>query len=145
MRGIDLQIRRVRGAEPEDHEWILRVWIDFQFLIVCLWRLRMAGLMAAAAAGQVRTAIDVFDHQIPDLARMRHVSQHFDEYGVDGPKRRQKLPGKDEVVGRRLLEVGSWNADRFDWLGGTIDIAQAHAAALQLYTVIRESHDSGCL
>jgi len=43
MRGIDLQCRRVRSPEPEDDEWISRVCMDFQFLIVCLWRMRMAG------------------------------------------------------------------------------------------------------
>jgi hypothetical protein len=129
MQGIDLQIRRVRGTEPEDDEWLFRVWMDFQFLIACLWRLRMAGRMAAAAADEVRAAVAVFDQEIPDLALMRHVSQHLEEYAVDGPKRRQKPPGSAEPVGRRRLEVGGPSADRFDWLGGTIVVDQARRAA----------------
>src|SRR5690606_41699918 len=30
LRGIALQIRRLRGNEPEDEEWWARVWLDFQ-------------------------------------------------------------------------------------------------------------------
>jgi hypothetical protein len=140
MRGVDLQIRRVRSVEPEDDEWLSRVWMDFQFLIVCLWRLRLAGRMTAAV--EVRAAVATFDREIPDLALMRHVSQHLDEYGVEGPKRRQKLPDGTGLVGRRRLEVGAWNEDRYDWLGGTIVVAQARSAAAQLYAAIRDQRET---
>jgi len=42
--------------------------MDFQFLIVCLWRMRLAGRSAAEAADEVRSALAAFDREIPDLA-----------------------------------------------------------------------------
>lgn len=132
-RSVRLQIRRVRGQEPEDAEWQFRVWMDFQFLIVALWRLRTVATIAVeieGPAGHVAKALADFDRRLPDLARMRHVAQHLDDYAVDHPTRRRQLkPSDNEPVGRRMLEVGSWDSDHFRWLRGTIEIAAADETA----------------
>ncbi len=114
--------------------------MDFQLLVALLWRLRLAGLMSTSDG--VRAAVDTFDREVPDLKLMRDVSQHLDEYAVDGPGHRHNLPGETKRVGRCRLEVPRWSDDRFEWLGGTINVAQARSAALRLYTVIREQRDA---
>jgi hypothetical protein len=141
MRGVQLQLRRVRGSEPEDDEWLFRTWADFQFLIVALWQMRLAACLAAStnAAGDVVTqALVEFDRQLPALATMRHVVQHFDEYAVDHPvRRRQRKPGTNDLIGRRSLEVGAWSDQEFHWLGGTLDLGTAESAASRLYGTLR--------
>ena len=140
MRAIELQVRRLRSTEPEDDEWLFRKWTDAQFLVLALWRLRAAGRLASSVAhtrSELQVAIADFDGRLPDLSRMRHVGQHIDAYAVDDPKRRQRKPGSDELVGRRALEVGSWSDEHFSWLGGTIQFSEAQAAASVLYAAIR--------
>jgi hypothetical protein len=68
---------------------------------------------------------------------MRNVSQHLDDYATDHPtRRRQTKPGTTEPIGRRLLEVGTWDQNHVNWLGGTLDLRRARAAAELLYAAI---------
>jgi|GEM_PF-1613127 hypothetical protein len=137
--GMGVQIRRVRGSEPEDDEWWARTWMDLQFLIVVLWRMRQSGVLALSAGTdteRLQEALAHFDTQLPDLKRMRDVAQHFDEYAVDGPGRRHARPGRSDKVGRRMLEVGSWDSSQFRWLDGSINFAIADRASRELYSII---------
>lgn len=140
MRAILMQIRRVQGEEPEDAEWLLRVGMDYQFLVVALWRLRMAASMVRPYAAAVDDALTSFDQALPDLKRMRDVAQHIDEYAVDGPGRRHKRTDGSRL-GRRSLEVEVLGNDRYHWLGGTIEVRQAREAAQRLYSAIRQARD----
>ncbi len=146
IRGINLQIRRIRTAEPEDIEWNGRVFMDCYFLIMSLWRLRLAAHIAASvpqAHDRAQEALVAFDRRLPDLERMRNVSQHIDDYATDHPKkRRQTKPGTNSPIGRRILEAGSLSNDLFCWLGGTISLAEAGASAAALYTSVIEIRDS---
>lgn len=140
LRGIKVQVGRLRGSEPEDEEWWGSTWMDFQFLIVVLWRMRQSGVLALAAdveTEQIRAALIRFDGRLPDLKRMRDVAQHFDEYAIDGPGRRHRRPGRDDKVGRRMLEVGSLDADSVHWLDGVIEFAVADEASRELYFVVQ--------
>lgn len=134
MRAVNLQVRRVRGSEPEDDEWLFRAWMDLQFLIVALWRLRLVGHLAARIDVGVRKALDVFNRAIPDLKLMRDVAQHLDEYAIDA--------GHQTCVGRRSLEVGRLNTDEFHWLGGTLNLPQAQQAVEVLYLSIKQARDT---
>lgn len=138
MRAIALQLRRFQSSEPEDTEWHFRRWMDFQFLIIALWRLRTVAEIAAAVNDAVRHALIEFDQDLPDLRRMRNVSQHLDDYATDHPtRRRQTKPGTTEPIGRRLLEVGTWDHNNVNWLGGTLNLRRTRTAAEKLYASIR--------
>lgn len=144
--GIALQIRRIRGSELEDVEWWPRVWLDFQFLIVVLWRMRQAGALALSAGtdtDRLREALASFDTQLPDLKRMRDVAQHFDEYAVDGAGRRHSRPGRTDKVGRRMLDAGSWDSSQFRWLDGSINFEVADRASRELYSAIAAVRNQG--
>lgn len=140
MRGIDLQVRRIRSSEPEDEEWIFRIWMDFQLLVVLLWRLRLAARMVHS--DELIAAVDAFDREIPDLRLMRNVAQHLDEYADDSPKRRHNLADGSKRVGRRHLEVPRWSGDQFEWLGGKINVSHARTAAARLFVAIRNQRPS---
>lgn len=140
LYAVDLQRRRIKGAEPEDDEFLFRKWIDIQFLISALWRIRLAARAAARripADVSIAAAIERFDLQLPNLKDMRDVGQHLDDYAIDSPKRRVTRIGESQPIGRRQLEVGAWSDDQFHWLGMTLDFSKARMAGMELYGALR--------
>lgn len=113
LQAAALQRRRLQTTEPEDDSFDLRWWIDLQFFILALWRLRRAaGLLHGSRyeSQQVRSALASFDATTPSLRTMRNIGEHADEYAIDSPKRHEK------TIDRRQLETGSWDGQTFQWL-----------------------------
>ncbi|PIP73131.1 MAG: hypothetical protein COW88_02885 [Candidatus Lloydbacteria bacterium CG22_combo_CG10-13_8_21_14_all_47_15] len=134
MRAIDLQIRRLRSSEPEDAEFVFRWWVDLQFLIVALRRLRRATELAArvtTAKSVFTDAIAQFDRDLPMLAKMRNVGEHIDDYAVDSKNRRHK------DVERFSLQVGSFDGTTYKWLGEDLNIDEAQSVAIRLWEAVR--------
>jgi hypothetical protein len=64
----------------EDETFIFRRWVDFQFLVVSLRRLRLAALLAERSetnGAAIESAINEFDEALPDLRKMRNVREHI--------------------------------------------------------------------
>jgi len=138
---VELQLRRIRDVEPEDDEFLFRKWMDIQFLISALWRIRLAAMAAKKRIPNdvlIATAIERFDLQLPYLKSMRDVGQHLDDYATDSQKRRARhVPDGARLVGRRQLEVGAWSEDQFYWLGMTLDFGKARLAGMELYGALQ--------
>jgi hypothetical protein len=132
MFTIQLQIRRIRSKEPEDAVFIFRWWADLQFLIVALWRMRQAALIAKDEPS-VAKAIGSFDQGLPGLKVLRDVAEHIDAYALDSPKRHRK----DKE--RRMLEVGSWEDPTYQWMGETLNVEEALSHAGNLFVSIRDA------
>jgi hypothetical protein len=131
---IALQRRRLRSTEPEDAVFISRPWVDLQFMIVALRRLRRSALLAARVrlvAEDLQAAIKEFDQTLPSLAKIRNVGEHIDEYATDSQKRHHL------DVSRRQLQVGSWDGKFFSWIVG-LDIDTALKAAEKLFKAIKD-------
>ncbi len=99
---LDLQLRRLGTAEPEDEDFIFRAWADLEFFILTLWHLRTAARLALrvpAAQAQIDSAIAAFDVALPYLKRMRDVIEHKDDYSVDAGRAKPQ-------ISRRQLQVG---------------------------------------
>jgi hypothetical protein len=132
---VALQRRRLRTAEPEDTTFVFRWWADLQFLIVSLRRLRRSASLGAhvpSVSERVNQAIGAFDKKLPDLAKMRNIGEHVDDYAVDAPKRRYS------DVDRRQLQVGTWDGKVYRWIG-ELDVDVAYEAAGQLMRELREA------
>jgi hypothetical protein len=132
MFTVALQRGRVRGTEPEDESFVFRWWADLQFLIVALRRLRRAAELARrvpAAAGDVAAALKAFDVALPMLPMMRNVGEHIDDYALDR--------GRDKHVSRQALQVGAWDGRTYSWLGESLNVDVAHAAAEGLWSAVR--------
>jgi len=129
---IALQVRRLRSEEPEDQEFVFRFWSDLQFLIVMLRRMRKAALIAAFEP-DITNAIAEFDCTLPDLAKMRNVGEHIDDYAADSPKRRHR------DVSRSTLQVGEFDGTVFSWVGGDLNIDEALRAAERLFAAVRDA------
>ena len=124
--------RRLTTVEPEDHVFVFRRWADLQFLIVMLRRLRRAAMLVArldSSAHRINVAVEEFDRALQDLAKMRNVGEHIDDYTLDAPKRRHAN------VEHRQLQAGSWDGRVYKWIG-ELNIDTALAAAQKLNAAI---------
>lgn len=138
MFTIELQHRRLRTKEPEDKDFIFRFQADLEFLMVALRRLRRSADLAVRVAlddDALRSAISDFDSALPDLVKMRNVSEHFDDYALDKPRSRHR------DVRRTQLQVSSWDGTKYEWLDGSLDIDAALAAAEQLFWAVKHASD----
>jgi hypothetical protein len=129
---IALQHRRLRSIEPEDGEFLFRKWMDFQFLIVALTRLRRAGVLATKVPSiktDMEAALREFDAALPALNKMRNIAEHFDDYAMD--------VGRDSSVSRHSLEVGVVNETNFQWLDGELNSDVALASARRLFQALQ--------
>jgi hypothetical protein len=140
LHAVALQHRRLRSKEAEDEHFVMRWWVDLQFLIVSLRRFRRAVTIAIGDGdNNLQAALGSFDAALPSLKTMRDIGEHLDAYAVDSPQRH------DRTIDRRQLEVGDWDGRKFRWLkqsDGTsheLDIDTALMAARDLYSALRES------
>jgi hypothetical protein len=133
LAAVTLQRRRLRTEEPEDEEFDLRWWVDQQFLILSLSRLRRTTHLLRGTryeTDDIRSALESFDANTPSLTIMRNIGEHADEYAIDSPKRHVK------TVDRRQLEVGSWDGQTFRWLEHELTVDAALAAAQALHRAL---------
>ena len=129
MYSISLQRRRVEIIEPEDDEFIMRRWVDIQFLISGLVRLRKCVLIASQvpeAKIAISQAVEEFDKRLPALQNLRNVVEHIDEYAID--------QGRNKSMSRGQVQVGSIIGAELNWLGPRLDLDEAKSAAEQLYS-----------
>lgn len=134
MYMVSLQCRRIRSSEPEDRQFVLRWWADLQFLIIALWRLRSAGVLALQSGSDgasLEGAIDSFDSTLPHLRRMRNVGEHVVDYAMEN--------GRDRVVQRRQLQAGSFDGTSLFWLDVELNIDLALGAAERLHHAVKDA------
>lgn len=129
---IQLQIRRIRTSEPEDQEFVFRWWADLQFLILTLWRLRRAALIAKDEP-VVERAIKEFDLGLPGLKVMRDVGEHIEDYALNSSHRHRKDKTKS------MLEVGSWADPIYSWMGETLNIDEAYTYSGKIFIAVRDA------
>lgn len=135
---VHLQCRRLRAAEPEDVDFVLRKWADFDFLVVALVRLRRAARLTAQVPeleSSLLAAIETFDSTLPGLKRLRNVAEHIDDYAVDR--------GREQSVGRQSLEVSSLDAEgpTLHWLDSALNATEALQASERLFAAVKEGLD----
>ena len=136
---VALQRRRLRSAEPEDDSFVFRWWADLQFLIVALRRLRRSAEIATRIpefSVEVRAAVEEFDKSLPGLRKMRNVGEHVDSYAVNDPKR------YDASVDSGQLQVGLFDETVYTWLGESLNIDTALAAAEKLCHRVKQLRSS---
>lgn len=125
---VDLQYRRVM----EGSEW----WIDMQFFIVALRRLRnVCGL--AGHNRDVKRALTAFDRMLPDLKAMRDIGEHIDAYA--------RGTGKRKDVERDSIEDGQLEDDgTFSWPGlagrYSLNVNTAWKSANALFTAVHAAY-----
>lgn len=127
LRAADVQLKRAREESSSEPGGAFQWWIDLQFFIVALRRLRRAAELATRVPRQreaIRAAIAAFDEDLPDLRLLRDVGEHIDAYALGA--------GYEKSVRWRQLQVGGWDGKTFQWLGIDLDAEKALEAARQL-------------
>ncbi len=116
--------------------FIFRRWADFDFLIVCLTRLRRAAKLAEGIPeirSELTVALQEFDKALPHLKRMRDVSEHIDDYAIDR--------GRESSISRKQLEVSTVSNDdsssTIEWLGVQLNSLEALNASQRLFESIK--------
>lgn len=115
---IKLQHRRLQTEEPEDNVFVLRYTMDFEFLVVALYRLLRSARLASSVPlvkDHMKTAIEEFEKALPFLREIRNVAEHFDDYAVDSHRCHHKN------ISRRQLQVSKWDGKTYWWLGHEVD------------------------
>lgn len=131
LQAADVQLQRARQEPSSEPGGAFLWWIDLQFFIVGLRRLRRAAELALRVQGQrpaIQGAIAAFDEALPDLLLLRNVGEHIDEYALG--------EGRDSSVRWRQLQVGGWDGVTFDWLGTKLDAEKAMEASRSLVSEI---------
>jgi hypothetical protein len=135
MWTVALQRRRLKTDEPEDEEFVLRRWADFQLFTTALTWLRRAATLATKVPrlkSPVEDARNTFDTALPRLKDMRDVTEHIDEYAIGKGR-------KSDIISRKSLEVGIIEGSLFKWRGFELDVDTALSAAEQLFEDIKRA------
>jgi hypothetical protein len=129
---VALQHRRLRSTEPEDKSFVFRWWVDIQFLVVALRRLRRPAEIAgcvSALSDLISVALREFDDTLPSLAKMRNVGEHVEDYALGR--------GRDTTVSPGELQVGCLDWPVYSWLGESLNLDTALTAAEKLLQAVR--------
>jgi hypothetical protein len=128
MIAIEMQSKRLKMHNITSAE---ERWADFQFLIIALSRFRRAAILAAKHYPSLGSGILAFDAALPDLAKMRNVAEHFDDYAEDNTNRRQKKTD-GSLVDRGMLGVYTMGLKDIEWLGYSLNTSEAVEASANL-------------
>jgi hypothetical protein len=129
-----LQRRRLKTKEPEDDQFLFRIWADLQFLIVSLTRLRRSVGLAAKIPSLktvIHEALADFDKALPMLKEMRDAAEHIDDYAMD--------VGRNPRVRRQSLEVMVFDDPIFKWLHCELNVDVALVAAQRLFKALQQA------
>jgi hypothetical protein len=127
LQAAEVQLERARQEVSSGPGGAFLWWIDLQFFIVALRRLRQAAELALRVPVQraaMQQAIKAFDEALPDLLLLRNVGEHIDEYAVGD--------GFDSSVKWQQLQVGGWDGSTFEWLGTALNADRAIEAGKKL-------------
>lgn len=133
---VEMQISRVHEEVQNGEFFIMRQIVDFEFLLVALARLRRAACaieMIPIAKGTIREAIKKYDKRLPDLMKLRNISEHYDAYLLK--------QGKDKTIDRDIIRSSLLTKCRlnatFEWMGYTMNLNECMTAAEELFLEIQ--------
>jgi hypothetical protein len=127
LQAADVQLERARQDAPDRPGGAFLWWIDLQFFIVAMRRLRRGAELAMEAEAErnaMRAAISAFDAAVPELRLLRDVGEHIDDYAVG--------KGFNPSVRWRSLQVGAWDGETLEWLDIKLNAESALAAGRKL-------------
>ena len=125
---VDLQIKRLKRQEPEDNEFVLRRVSDFHFLVVALIRVRRSAELVNSIV-DLRSALERFDRDIPNLKKMRDILEHIDDY--------TKGRGRDTNVVVGGLFTYAFGDDVITWSEYRLNLDTAMKACETLFSEIK--------
>ena len=123
----DHTVERAREPASNKPGGAFQWWIDMQFFVVSLQRLRTAAQLMSRVAPykeDVLAALRQFNEDVPDIAFLRNVGEHIDDYSLD--------QGMDPSVEPPSQAVGKYDGTTYHWLDRELDAEQALASSREL-------------
>jgi hypothetical protein len=115
MKTVALQLRRIRGLEPEDDDFVFRRLVDIRFFIIGLNRLRTTATIGYNVSDtkilcSIIGTIKEFDKALPGLKKLWNIGEHQNEYADDNPDRRAKLliVNSSKLIAGVVLNTPGW-------------------------------------
>jgi hypothetical protein len=112
LQAAEIQLERAREPASDRPGGAFQWWIDLQFFVVALRRLRRAADLMSNVQKyrpQIEQALDRLDAQSPYIELFRNVGEHIDAYTLG--------EGWDDTVEPPSLAVGEWDKTTYGWLG----------------------------
>ncbi|MDN4479458.1 hypothetical protein [Demequina muriae] len=136
---VRTQVERLRAVDGRDPWQGARRTADAPFLVIALWRLRMAAEMCEQLRpGSVAGALEAFDSALPGLRDLRNVLMHYDSYVMGNERRRTRAAESEEFVSLRQLRALFSSPDGFAWLDHEYRYEVVEAESTALYRAIAE-------
>ena len=133
---VELQISRIHEELQNDEFFIMRHFVDFEFLLVALFRLRRAAcaiVRIPIARATIQRAIKNYDKRLPDLKKLRNISEHYDAYLLE--------EGHDDTIDKEAIRLSLLTKCRLnatiEWMGYTMNLNECKTAADELFLEIQ--------
>ncbi|MCB2412401.1 hypothetical protein LGT39_06005 [Demequina sp. TTPB684] len=139
--GVDVQLKRLRIFDMHDAFVNAQREADAQYLVVALWRLRMAAGMCATLSSndeRIVEALATYDTAFPRLKNLRDVLMHYDNYALANDSRRNTDPVTGKLINRSDIESLRTSPDAVAWLGESYSLADIEKQSRALYVAVTE-------
>ena len=132
VHAVAMQISRVRQEVSASDQFVMRPFVDFEFLLVTLVRLRRAACAIRkmpVAREAMQQAIKEYDKRLPALKDLRNITEHYDDYLLK--------QGRIANADRAGLLTKIMSPESIDWMGYSMNLNESMAAAEALFQEIK--------
>ena len=135
------QIDRIQEVSPEEDSFIMRQFIDIEFLLTALIRLRRCAYMLSEipqARYLMKNAIDDFDRENPHIKPLRDITEHYDEY--------LRKIGRNQDIDKDIVRKGILkkilSEEDMEWMGFRVNFNSCLKSAEVLFEKVKEVRGS---
>ena len=129
---VVMQISRVREERADVEPFVMRPFVDLEFLLVALTRLRRAANVINLfpyTETKLSQAMEKYDKRLSGLKQLRNITEHYDDYLLK--------KGKDKNIDLKTIRSGlmtkCMSYDSVEWMDFRLDLDECLAAAEELY------------
>ena len=133
---VVMQISRVREERADVEPFVMRSFVDLEFLLVALTRLRRAANVINSfpyTETKLSQAMEKYDRRLSGLKQLRNITEHYDDYLL------KKDRGK--IINLKLIRSGymtkCMSYDCVEWMDFKLDLDECQAASEELYTSMK--------
>ncbi len=141
VHAVAMQISRVRQEVSASDQFAMRPFVDFEFLLVTLVRLKRAACAIRkipCAREAMQQAIKEYDKRLPALKNLRDITEHYDAYLLKkGQISRADREGLLAKTIREGLLTKTMSPESVDWMGYRMNLSESMAAAETLFQKIK--------
>ena len=141
VHAVAMQISRVRQEVSDSDLFIMRQFVDLEFLLVTLVRLKRAACAireVPVAREAMQQVIKEYDRRLPALKNLRDITEHYDDYLLE--QGRISKADRSGLLARTIrsgLLTKIMSPESIDWMGYSMNLNEIMAAAEALFQEIK--------